>query len=67
MCCKEHAKRVWDRFVAILNVDTFGEKAILTECKKIKVLYGSVDYHHKIFEKACKEIDDEFKTECDWR
>ena len=52
------SKKIWDRFLFLLSVDVFGEKAVLTEGKKIKVLYGSVESHFKIFEKAHKEVMD---------
>ena len=48
------SKKIWDRF--LLSIDVFGEKTMLTEGKRIKVLYGSVESHYKIFERAYNEV-----------
>lgn len=52
-------KKIWARFIHLLNIDTFGEEAIIMEKKQTKNLLGSVEKHRKIFEQACEEIDDE--------
>jgi len=54
-------KKVWARFIHLLTLDTWTEKEIIMEKKQVRVLLGSVEKHKKIFEQACKEIDEEMK------
>lgn len=53
----ERDERIWKKFIDLLSLDTFGEKAVISEGKRQKVLLGSVEYHRKIFEQAVRQID----------
>lgn len=48
--------KIWDRFIFLLSVESFGEKAVITENKRQVNLFGSVDSHKKVFDRAIKEI-----------
>lgn len=48
--------KTWNRFVFLLSVETFGEKAVISEGKRQKNFLGSVDAHRKVFEQAVKEV-----------
>lgn len=50
-------EKVWERFILLLSVETFGEPAVLTERKIQKVLLGSVEQHKKVFTEAARQID----------
>jgi predicted protein tyrosine phosphatase len=51
--------KLWNRFVFLLSVESFGEKAVITENKKQTNFFGSVDSHRKVFERAVKEISED--------
>jgi hypothetical protein len=56
-------ERIWTKFITLLSQDTFTKKEIEAEGKRQKNLFGSVEYHHKIFKQAVHEVDVELKVE----
>ena len=52
-------KMVWDRFIMLLSIQTFGEKEVLAEKKLQKNLMGSVESHKAVFDKAFDSVLDE--------
>lgn len=53
---KERDKQVWERFIHLLSLQTFGEKEV-DEGKKQKNLFGSIEAHRQVFEEAVDQID----------
>ena len=48
--------RIWERFVFLLSVESFGEKEVLMEKKVQKNFHGSIEAHKKVFDLAVKEV-----------
>ena len=54
---KERDEKVWEKFILLLLVETFGEPAVFTEGKIQKVLLGSAEHHKRVFMQAAEQTD----------
>ncbi len=53
---KTKAERLWDQFMLRVNVNAFGERAVIGEGKKSVNLLGSVEKHKRLFMEAWVEL-----------
>lgn len=51
--------KLWERFVFLMSIESFGEKEVIMEGKKQKIFLGSVEKHKKVFDQAVAEISAE--------
>lgn len=64
---RKEMAQIWSRFIQQVALDAFGEKEMINEGKKVKVLYGSVEAHKKLFDKAVDEHLKDMPDEADFR
>jgi hypothetical protein len=48
--------KIWERFVFLMSIESFGEKEVIMEGKKQKMFLGSIEKHKKIFDQAVKDM-----------
>ncbi len=48
--------KLWERFVFLMSVDSFGEKEVIMEAKRQKMFLGSIEKHKKIFNQAWDDM-----------
>lgn len=58
-------KRVWDKFIILLSIKTFGEAEVISSRKLIKNFLGSVESHKETFIEAFDAVTDEMLEEID--
>lgn len=53
---KEIADKIWERFIFLMAIDSFGEKEVIAEKKVQKMFFGSVEKHKQVFDQAVKDV-----------